>query len=215
MRTIAILPVKSFGSAKQRLSSALDPEVRGSLAQAMLGDVLDALSRVEEIDELVVVSADPAARELGIRVVHDSQEESQSAAAALALELASAENFDRALLVPGDTPLLDPAEVDALLERSERDGAAVTIVPDRHGSGTNALVLCPPDAIEPGFGPGSRARHADRARDLTCRIDAVPSLALDLDTPEDLEVLDHALGAHAALAPRTREALAQASRVGA
>ena len=34
------------------------------------------------------------------------------------------------------------------------------IVPDRHGSGTNALLLDPPTVITPAFGPGSFARHA-------------------------------------------------------
>ena len=63
---------------------------------------------------------------------------------------------DRALLVPGDCPALDPGEVSALLAHT----APVVIVPDRHGTGTNALLLAPPDAIAPSFGPGSFARHA-------------------------------------------------------
>ena len=67
--------------------------------------------------------------------------------------------FDRALLVPGDTPLLDPHEVDDLLATRERRGLAAVVVPDRHGTGTNALLLAPPDAIEPSFGPGSLERH--------------------------------------------------------
>ena len=64
------------------------------------------------------------------------------------------------LLVPGDCPALDPGEVATLLARQGRAG--VVIVPDRHGAGTNALLLSPPDVIEPSFGPGSFARHAAR-----------------------------------------------------
>ena len=72
----------------------------------------------------------------------------------------------RVLLVPGDCPALDPAELDELLEDAE--GVAtpdVVVVPDRHGDGTNALLLTPPDAIQPAFGPGSRERHERLAQE--------------------------------------------------
>ena len=87
MRTVAILPVKSFGRAKQRLGDAV-PD-KPALAAAMVADVLDALARVPELDELIVVTAEPAAadaaRAAGARVVHDPVEAGQSAAAALGI----------------------------------------------------------------------------------------------------------------------------------
>jgi 2-phospho-L-lactate guanylyltransferase len=90
----------------------------------------------------------------------------------------------RALLVPGDTPALDTADLDALLARAE----PVVIVPDRHGTGTNALLLTPPGAIAPAFGPGSCERHqaAAEAAGVDHAVLRLPSLALDVDTPEDL-----------------------------
>src|SRR5204863_514805 len=83
----------------------------------------------------------------------------------------------------GDTPLVDAGEVDDLLERAPERGVA--IVPDRHGAGTNALVLSPPDAIAPSFGPDSCERHlaAAGASGLPHAVERVPSLALDVDTP--------------------------------
>jgi 2-phospho-L-lactate guanylyltransferase len=65
------------------------------------------------------------------------------------------------------------------------------IVPDRHGEGTNALLLTPPNALTPAFGEGSRQRHIDLAvaQGATPEVFEVPSLALDIDTPEDLEEL--------------------------
>ena len=86
----------------------------------------------------------------------------------------------------------------------------MVIVPDRHGAGTNALLLSPPDAIEPSFGPGSFARHAARAREagVAARVAALPSLGLDVDTPDDLAALRSAL----ATRPRRRAPHARAAR---
>ncbi len=84
-------------------------------------------------------------------------------------------------------------------------GREVVIVPDRHGTGTNALLLTPPDAIEPAFGPGSFARHRELAG--TAGVAELPSLTLDIDTPEDLATLL----AGSAGAPRTRALLGEAA----
>ena len=113
---------------------------------------------------------------------------------------------ERVLAVPGDCPALDPGEVGALLARER--GPGVVIVPDRHGSGTNALLLAPPDAIAPSFGVGSFARHAARARaaGAAIRVARLPSLELDVDTPEDLAALRDALSATTG-ARRTRAVL--------
>jgi 2-phospho-L-lactate guanylyltransferase len=85
----------------------------------------------------------------------------------------------------------------------------VVIVPDRHGAGTNALLLSPPDAITPSFGPGSFARHAARGRagGTTVAVAELPSLGLDVDTPGDLAALRAALTARRGGAARTRELL--------
>ena len=204
MRTVAILPVKSFGRAKQRLGVAV-PD-KPALAAAMLADVLAALARVPELDEVIVVTAESAAadaaRAAGARVVHDPVEAGQSAAAALGIAAAHA---DRALLVPGDCPALDPAEVSAFL----KGPGPFKIVPDRHGEGTNALLLTPPDIIEPAFGPGSFARHTALAgaAGATIEVAELPSLTLDVDTPDDLATLL----AGSADAPRTRALLDDAA----
>jgi 2-phospho-L-lactate guanylyltransferase len=204
MRTVAILPVKSFGRAKQRLGVAV-PD-KPALAAAMLADVLAALARVPELDEVIVVTAEPAAadaaRAAGARVVHDPVEAGQSAAAALGI---AATDADRALLVPGDCPALNPAEVSAFL----KGPGPFKIVPDRHGTGTNALLLTPPGVVEPAFGPGSFERHTAlaRAAGATIEVAELPSLTLDIDTPDDLATLL----AGSARAPRTRALLGEAA----
>jgi 2-phospho-L-lactate guanylyltransferase len=218
MHTIAILPVKSFGAAKQRLGEVLGGGSRRALAQAMFADVLAALRHVPEVDEIAVVTSDRAAewaaRAERVLVLPDPAEDGQSAAARIGVRHALAQGFDRALLVPGDAPLLDPGEVSDLLQRE--DGRA-SIVPDRHGTGTNALLLSPPDAIEPSFGPGSFDRHVASAEAAGAgfTVDELPSLTLDVDTPGDLAEVARRLETQRGLAPQTRGALSQLGRTGA
>lgn len=205
MRTVAVLPVKRFARAKQRLRRAVDGEPRERLAAAMVGDVIDALATAQALEGLVVVTAEPVAaglaREHGALVVDDPEEAGQSAAAALGVAAAAELGAERVLLVPGDTPALRAGELRALLDRRE----PIVIVPDRHGAGTNALLLAPPRAIKPSFGEDSRARHEQAARTsgLEHAVVELPSLMLDVDTPEDLAALLESEGGGA----RTRSLL--------
>ena len=218
MRTIAILPVKSFGAAKQRLSIALGGGTRQALAQAMFADVLNSLRHVDEIEAIAVVTRDRTAEATALaseaNVVWDQQETGQSAAAAAGFAHALAGGFERALLVPGDTPLLDPAELSGLLARAEEAELGAVIVPDRHGTGTNALLLHPPDAIEPSFGPGSRKRHEGlaEAAGLSFEVDPLPSLLVDVDTPEDLSEVATLVEERRGLGAQTQGALRQLDR---
>jgi 2-phospho-L-lactate guanylyltransferase len=177
----------------------------------MLRDVLAALRDSSAIDALVVVTAGGVAIELArdqVATVLRDNEKGHNAAAQLGIAAAIEAGADRVLLVPGDCPALDPDELDALLARPV-DPPSVLIVPDRHGTGTNALALTPPGAMEPSFGPGSCRRHKQNALAAGAHAEVVevPSLALDVDTPDDLEALEAALRASTGTAPRTRELL--------
>lgn len=214
--TLAILPIKSFDQAKQRLRDDLEPATRRALVEAMFSDVLVALRRSRLIDRVLVVSGDHGAQRIaggyGAIVLADDQRGHNDAAAlglARALELGA----QRALLVPGDCPLLDPDELDELIGRPAAPHSAL-IVPDRHGSGTNALLLSPADSIMPAFGVGSRARHEARADAAGLEVQTVPlpSLALDVDTPDDLAAVQSALAGSRGGAAHTRGLLRQLSR---
>jgi 2-phospho-L-lactate guanylyltransferase len=210
MRTAAILPVKRFSLAKQRLGESVDEHLRLDLARAMVGDVLVALSRCAAIDLTVVVTNEPsvaaAAEYTGAMVVADTSESGQSAAVSIGIERAIAERAERALCIPGDCPALDPDELDGLL-RDTPD--AVIVIPDRHGTGTNGLLLTPPDVMTPSFGPGSCERHSELAASTNAswRTEQIASLQLDIDTGADLAVLRGRLAGDAARAPRTRRVL--------
>jgi 2-phospho-L-lactate/phosphoenolpyruvate guanylyltransferase len=216
VRTLAILPVKSFGAAKQRLAGSLGAGSRQALAQAMFIDVLITLRRVPGLEEVVVVTADHIAEAVAasrhVRVLPDTAQAGQSEAALIGIRRAVAEGCERVLLVPGDTPLVQAGELAALVAGAR----GVTIVPDRHGTGTNALVLSPPDAIEPSFGEGSFARHLAAAErsGVPHRVEELPTLALDVDTPDDLAELAAELELRRGQAPLTRGALRQLDRAG-
>src|SRR5439155_5058724 len=218
MRTLAVLPVKGFSAAKQRLAEQLASGSRQALALAMFTDVLNALRHVDRIESVAVVTADPVAslavRGAGVFVIPDDARSGQSAAALLGIRHALTSGFDRVLLVPGDAPMIDPHEIDGLLASAAVRELGVVIVPDRHEEGTNALILTPPDAIEPSFGPGSLARHreAAEASGLAHRVEQAGSLLLDIDTPDDLAELSTRLEGCRAVAPMTRGALRQLAR---
>ncbi|WP_053227050.1 2-phospho-L-lactate guanylyltransferase [Solirubrobacter soli] len=207
MRTVAILPVKSFGRAKQRLTGGFDD--RPGLAAAMVADVLDALDAVPELDGVIVVTAQAVSARTDVVIVHDPVEAGQSAAAARGIATALERGFERVLLVPGDCPALDPAEVSALLAHQ----GDVVIVPDRHGTGTNSLLLTPPDVMAPAFGEGSFARHERLAAEAGASfvVAEASSLELDVDTPDDLAALRRALAARPGGAVRTRRVLEDAA----
>lgn len=216
MLTVAVLPVKRFDDAKQRLQDYYSPGERRALAGAMFSDVLSALRSTRTLDELLVLSGDPDAQRIAARYgagVRGDSDHGHNPAALRGIREALARGADRALLVPGDCPTLDPTELEELLARAAPSRSAL-IVPDRHGTGTNALLLAPPDALEPSFGPGSCQRHADDAQTAGVghEVVQVPSLALDVDTPEDLEALRAALASDPRGAANTREMLERITR---
>ena len=212
--TIAVLPVKRFGVAKARLGDELSGGTRRALAEAMVTDVLMALRRTAAVTEVLLVTSEPAAeaigRGYGANVLHDDSESGQSAATLIGVAHALEAGATRVLLVPGDTPAVDPAELEVLLDRPAT-GRSVVIVPDRHGSGTNALLLTPPDVIEPAFGPGSRALHEQAASQagVPCTVEPVETLALDVDTAADLADLRTALANRRGGAAHTRGMLSR------
>lgn len=196
MRTVALVPIKALTAAKSRLAAALDPPARAALTLRVLNNVLAALD-TPGIATRLVVTPDPAvlraagaAGATGLRQADGGLNEGLTQGRDWAL----AAGAEAILIVLGDLPLLGRDDVTALLELADRPGVAV-FAPDRHGAGTNALLLRPPDALPFAFGVGSLARHrtAAETRGLLARWYDAPGTALDLDTPADLAALDAAL----------------------
>jgi 2-phospho-L-lactate/phosphoenolpyruvate guanylyltransferase len=223
MRATAIIPVKRFGQAKQRLLDVLDRPQRAALVKAMLADVLRSTTGAESVERVVVVTAEGRAERIAlaharrvttpVEVLQEQGDRGHPEAATLGIVRAKALGARCVALLPGDCPLLDAAELDAALERMHP--GRVAVVPDRHGTGTNALLMSPPDAIAPGFGPDSRERHAGRADRAghAVAVEELASLALDVDTPDDLGAIAAVLGEHPDRAPATVQALVELGQI--
>lgn len=216
MDTLAILPIKTLTVAKQRLADQLDAGTRRALVEAMFSDVLVALRRARRVDQVLVVTADHGAQRIAEgygAIVCDDDDQGHNSAAARGIARALDLDATRALLICGDCPLLDQVELDGLIGMPVEHPSAL-IVPDRHDTGTNALLLTPPGALQPSFGRDSHARHTRQAdaagvAALTVRI---PTLALDVDTPEDLAAVQETLDERRGGAAHTRGMLRQLVR---
>jgi 2-phospho-L-lactate/phosphoenolpyruvate guanylyltransferase len=211
LNATAVLPVKRFDAAKQRLAAGIDAERRRTLAAAMVADALEGIAGARAIERLIVVTGDPVAQELAAEVdaevVPDPEDAGHVEAALAGIARAEVGGASAVVLLAGDCPLLDSRELDRLL--TGVPGRYVGIVPDRHGTGTNALLLRPPGAIVPAFGEGSRERHVEAARQagIPFGIEALPSIELDLDTPADVIALTRELAKQRGRAKRTAKAL--------
>jgi 2-phospho-L-lactate/phosphoenolpyruvate guanylyltransferase len=188
----AIVPIKTFEAAKQRLASVLSPDERRGLMLAMARDVLTALSRSKRLTGILIVSRTPEADALAQTFGTERFSESPDADLPTALTQASEHlvlhlHAQGIMIVPADVPLIQEAEIDAILaEHTE-----VTILPDDEHLGTNGLVCTPPGRIPLVFDGRSFKPHVDAAFAAGVVPRVVPSggFALDIDTPSDLRAL--------------------------
>jgi 2-phospho-L-lactate guanylyltransferase len=211
----AVVPVKELDRAKMRLAPVVPPERRPALMLAMLADVLASLAVTPGLGGLAVVTVDAAARRLaaryGARIIEIGARDGHSGAVMAAARLLAAEGCPGMLTMPGDIPLVTPAEITQLLA-AHRPSPAFTIAPSRDEKGSNAIICSPPDVVplrfgEDSFFPHLRAAEACGIRPTVLRL---PGIALDVDTPEDLAALTlvpSATRAHALLAPQRAEAV--------
>lgn len=190
----AIVPVKPLQRGKSRLAEVLGTSERRALNRRLLERTIRTLMQLSEVEQVLVVSRDSAAlalaRELGARTVQEDGAPSLNTALTRATLVAQVHGSRGVLVIPADLPLLAEEDLEALLLRAI-DPPVVVIAPDRHRRGTNALLLSPADLITYDFGGQSFVRHCERARRAGARLEIIelPSLGLDLDWPEDLELV--------------------------
>ena len=155
---------------------------------------MTALAATAGLSGLAVVTVDAAACRLaahyGARIIETGARDGHSGAVAAAARLLAVEGSSGMLTLPGDIPLVTPAEITQLLA-AHRPTPAFTIAPSRDQQGSNAIICSPPDAVplrfgEDSFFPHLRAAEACGIRPTVLRL---PGIALDVDTPEDLAAL--------------------------
>lgn len=195
-RVVAIVPIGELEGAKSRLGGMLDAEERRDLVIGLARRTIEAAAATPGIDETVVVTPDDELRRLaldaGARPVRQ-REQGLNCGLREARAEAMAAGAEAVLVLPTDLPLVSPAALGALLAQlGEKERPLVVLVTDRHGRGTNALLLAPPDAVEFAFGGDSRRAHTASAREVGARLVEIADgpLTLDVDTPDDLLLVE-------------------------
>jgi 2-phospho-L-lactate guanylyltransferase len=195
----AIVPVKPLRRGKSRLAGTLTEDERTELNRQLLEHTLQTLSELKEIEQILVISRDPAAlslaRDQGARTVRENGAPQLNTALQRATVVAQVYATRGVLVLPADLPLITRDDIMALLERAT-DPPVVVISPDHRKEGTNALLISPAGLIDYDFGAGSYKRHCQRAKEAGARLEVVslPSLELDLDLPEDLDKVSNLAG---------------------
>jgi 2-phospho-L-lactate guanylyltransferase len=195
--TWVVVPLRGLEAAKSRLGGQLDAEERLDLVTGLLERTLAAAAATPGVDRVLLVSPDPAALELGAELGAETLRDAGrglNEALEVARTHAVAAGAGTLLVLPGDLPRVSPAAIaeviaggDPVAATGPRPRAVVVLVPDRHGAGTNALLLRPPGVIDFAFGRGSRARHlAAAAAAGAAAVEIDGPLTLDVDTPDDL-----------------------------
>jgi 2-phospho-L-lactate guanylyltransferase len=193
-----LVPVKNLAHAKQRLASFLDLPARTALAQAMLFDVLEAVSQSQSRTEVGLVTNDAFAIRLAhhfnFQIIPDRATSGETDAIAMATQFCESQGIDSTLVIPGDIPLVQAWELDQLLAAAPDEGSVM--VPAADGRGTNAILRRPAGLFPLRFGNDSFKPHlrAARATNKPCVVISLPGIGFDVDNPPDLRQLADAPG---------------------
>jgi 2-phospho-L-lactate guanylyltransferase len=192
-----LIPVKNLKAAKQRLASVLDQPERTELARAMLQDVADAVAAWKERPEVAIVSCDSFAISLacryGFEVIADHRNSGETDAIEMATQVCESRGLDT-LVIPGDVPLLQPEDLQAIYNNAPEVGTV--LVPAGDNRGTNGVLRRPAALFPLRFGNDSFKPHVAAAKATGKPVVILPvrGLAVDLDDPADLQRLIHLPG---------------------
>jgi 2-phospho-L-lactate/phosphoenolpyruvate guanylyltransferase len=194
----AIVPVKPLRIGKSRLSEVLTVDERAELNRRLLAHTLSTLSEIQEIENVLVISRDQGAlalaRSHGAHTVQENGEPHLNDALRRATAVAQNYAVRGILVLPADLPFFSAEDIRMMLALADPP-PVVVVAPDRHRQGTNALLISPIGLIEYEFGPNSFSRHCQRVLEAGARLEIIdlPSLALDMDLPEDLQIVAETL----------------------
>jgi len=206
----ALIPLKSFVNAKQRLSSVLSDDERSGLFLAMVNDVLSVLSTHPDIDNILIVSDDSDVEQLAQHYAAQWVTEKQLGVTGLNQAIKSGVDYlaerdvDEVLVIHGDLPLLSAIELSHLISTHEYNGfivsqstertgvsSVITLAPDRHNEGTNGLICSTHSDFNFAYGEDSFTQHKLWAEEngMGVQIVNLPGLGADIDKPDDLLML--------------------------
>jgi 2-phospho-L-lactate/phosphoenolpyruvate guanylyltransferase len=193
-----VIPVKAFADAKSRLATILSPTARAELAEALCADIFHTITRVRGVERVIVVSSEARAldwaRQRGWHTLVEERQISEAVSVDLACRYCEKAGVQLLLRIPTDIPLVHSSDIEEIFAEQAQSPACV-IIPSRDGTGTNALLRSPPALFPSLFGRDSFPRHiaAARAAGATAKILRNRRIELDLDEPDDLELLRDAV----------------------
>lgn len=191
MNIWAIVPVKPLNRSKSRLAPVLSGKQREALSRQMLEQTLKTLNQVVGIGGILVISRDHAAlsiaHQFDVQTVQESGAPELNDALGRATQLVTTWGAQGVLIVASDIPLMSAKDIEGMLALADQP-RIVVIASDRHGEGTNALLIQPPGLITYSYGPNSFRRHVAQTKEagIAVRVFGSPTVALDVDVPEDL-----------------------------
>jgi 2-phospho-L-lactate guanylyltransferase len=195
MSVWAIIPVKPLARAKSRLAPAYSPAQRRAIAETLMRHVIGVARRAPQVKGVLVISRDSSAlaiaRLLGAQTVTEGEQSELNSALLRATRILTERGAASVLVLPADLPLITTDDIAAIVRLGDdlTEPRSVVIAPDAHEEGTNALFIRPPGLIAYGYGIDSFARHSAAARAAGAAVQVYRSgwVALDIDTPHDLE----------------------------
>lgn len=191
----AIVPVKPLRRGKSRLADALNEDQRAELNSQLLKHTLKTLKETPRVEEVLVVSRDPKALAIAhdhdARTIREDGSPDLNTALKRATAVAKMYTTNGVLILPADLPLVSTEDIEKLITIGDEHQRVVVIAPDRHKNGTNALLVSPSGIIDYDYGERSFERHCEQARKVGAHLEIceLPSIELDLDLPEDLELV--------------------------
>ena len=191
----AIVPVKPLRRGKSRLADALNEDERAALNSHLLEHTLKVLKKISRIDAVLVISRDPKvmaiAHDYNARTIMEDGSADLNIALQRATAVAKIYTTNGVLILPADLPLITKEDIEKLINTAEGHQRVVVITPDRRREGTNALLVSPAGIIDYDYGENSFERHCERAKNAGAHLEVceLPSIELDLDLPEDLELV--------------------------
>ena len=190
MKTVAIIPVKSFLKAKTRLTISSEKTV--DICKLMLGEVLQTISTSKKIDNTIIVSHDQSAFDIGKKFsaieVFDELESGVNNAITLADEYISDSEFSTSIILPQDIPFFNNSDLDNLFSFFQRKNSII-VVPSRQFNGTNSLIRNPSRVMTTRYDEGTYKSHLDEAKcnNVDFSLVLIRRLMLDIDSQDDIE----------------------------
>jgi len=189
----AIIPIKPLSRGKSRLSSVLSDQERENLNHNLLNRSINCLKQVQEIDQIIIISHDPAvlslSREFGVKTLQENRNTNLNNALRKATQAAKAFNATKLLIIPADLPFMMPEDLISMIYKS-KSAPEIIIAPDRKMYGTNALFINPTGILDYDFGQWSFKKHIEQAerKKISVVIYNNDRLGFDLDLPEDMAI---------------------------